>query len=305
MLAGVQRHVVDQAHAEHAGGHEHAVHGIIIHGVSFLHVTVHDREVVGHRLRLGGQHIQSGLTQPRGVALAARVGRLHGPQRARKDGGAFQLLRRKVRVAAAQGQPGLRADGRHAHDLHRHVQVGDHAPDDRQLLPVLLAEVRPGGLHQVQQFQDDRGDTREVAGPRRAVQRLADAGEFHARAEASRVHVPRLRHKQQVRARLCGHAQVAVQVAGVAGQVLFRAELHGIDEHAEHHHGVLRAGGADQGGVARVQVAHRGDQAHRGMPPERGAEFGGRANDTRQARFLSHGDRPGPGTRPGGPAPRK
>ena len=55
--------------------------------------------------------------------------------------------------------------------------------------------------------------------------------------------------------------QVALHVAWVAGEVLVRAELRGVDEDAHGHDVVLGAGHFHQRHMPRVQVAHRGHEA--------------------------------------------
>ena len=60
---------------------------------------------------------------------------------------------------------GSRTVGR-ADDLDRQVEVAGQAPDDQQLLVVLLAEDRDVGLALDQQLGDDGGDAGEVGRPR-------------------------------------------------------------------------------------------------------------------------------------------
>ena len=57
------------------------------------------------------------------------------------------------------------------------------------------------------------------------------------------------------------HAEVAVEVSGVGGEVLAGAELGGVDEDGGGHDVILGGGPLDEGHVAAVKVAHGRDQA--------------------------------------------
>ncbi len=82
------------------------------------------------------------------------------------------------------------------------------------------------------------------------------------------------RRVDEVDAGLGGEAQIALLVARVAVEILFGAELGGVDEEAHDDEVTLGAGGAQQREVALVQEAHRRDQADR-LPSRRaGAKRG-------------------------------
>ena len=66
-------------------------------------------------------------------------------------------------VATRDRQPIGLAHRRDLDDLDVHVEVGDHAPDDRQLLKVLAAEHRDIGPDGAEQLGDDGGDATEVS----------------------------------------------------------------------------------------------------------------------------------------------
>src|SRR5262249_37209523 len=105
-------------------------------------------------------------------------------------------------------------------DLDAGVEVGGDAPDDRQLLPVLLAEgctVRPD---RVEQLRDDGGDAAEMSGSRPAAQRLGEPRHLHAGGEPLRVHGARRRRIDHVDA---GRgAQGGVVVEGARGRAWWR-----------------------------------------------------------------------------------
>ena len=60
-------------------------------------------------------------------------------------------------------------------DLDVHVEVGDHPPDDRQLLKVLATEHGDVGLDRAEQLGHHGGDAAEVPGPPRTLQRRRPA----------------------------------------------------------------------------------------------------------------------------------
>ena len=79
-----------------------------------------------------------------------------------------QVLVRDARVG--ESVPVVVADERTAHHLHGHGQVPHHAPDDGQLLIVLLAKDREAGLGDAEEPGHHRGDPLEVARTVRAAQ---------------------------------------------------------------------------------------------------------------------------------------
>ncbi len=85
----------------------------------------------------------------------------------------------EVAVARRHGQPVGFPHDRHADDLRVDVEVGDHLPDQHQLLVILLAEERAIGPHDLQQLEHDGQHTREM--------RWAGAA-FELRAQWPRVH---------------------------------------------------------------------------------------------------------------------
>ena len=119
---------------------------------------------------------------PRGDRLAG------GLQRARQRQRALALAVAQAHVAARQRQPVGLADGRADLDPHGDVEVAHEPADDRDLLGVLLAEVRDVGPGDVEELRHDGRDAVEVRLPaRRALQRRGDAGDADARREAGRV----------------------------------------------------------------------------------------------------------------------
>ena len=78
-------------------------------------------------------------------------------------------------VAAGQREAVGLAHRRHADDLAGQEQISVHAPDDRELLEVLLPERDEVGREQLPQLADDRAHTLEVAGPGGPAQVLVEA----------------------------------------------------------------------------------------------------------------------------------
>lgn len=119
--------------------------------------------------RAGGGHLVGAGAQRllRGVPVTAREQRLRQGERGAPLGG------RQVAVAAGQGEPVLLADGGHADDLHPEVQVAHHAPDQGELLGVLLPVEGDVGAGEVQQLRHDGEHAVEVAGAGGTFQPLA------------------------------------------------------------------------------------------------------------------------------------
>src|SRR3954451_20891136 len=88
----------------------------------------------------GGHLVQHGA---RGVQCrcGATGGGVHaGQQRGRQRTRLFAFDVIEVAVARRHGQPVRLPDDRHADDLRVDVEVGDHLPDQHELLIILLAE---------------------------------------------------------------------------------------------------------------------------------------------------------------------
>ena len=94
-------------------------------------------------------------------------------------------------------------------------EVAGHAPDDEQLLGVLLAEVRAIGADQVEQDRDDRSDTVEMA---RAVPRPRAAPRRRRRGRSCRSRAGRPRRRSGAKTRSApSSAQIATSRASLRG----------------------------------------------------------------------------------------
>ena len=85
---------------------------------------------------------------------------------------------------------------------HRHIEVGNHPPDDRQLLRVLLAEIRHVGLNDVEQLQHHGRDAVEMAGPVSPAQVIGQSADVHRAAQRARIHLGDRRREHEVDAEL-------------------------------------------------------------------------------------------------------
>ena len=126
------------------------------------------RRARGTRARRRGRPSRPGAAsrRRRGVALAARRSRPRrraARARARPRARARRAARRTLRLDSASPS-GSRTVGTIS-SADGHVEVGDHPPQDRDLLGVLLAEVRDVGRDDVEQLGHDGADAGEVAGP--------------------------------------------------------------------------------------------------------------------------------------------
>jgi hypothetical protein len=138
----------------------------------------------------------------------------------------------------------------------------DRAPDDRELLVVLLAEDRDVGPDQVQELHDDRRDALEMPGPERPAEDARQARYVHDRAagRAERIHLRDGRQEQHVGAELAEQRGVGLRRPRIGGEVLARAELQRVHEHARNHAARVQVGRADEARVPGVQVAHGRDE---------------------------------------------
>mmetsp|Transcript_13476 Transcript_13476/g.45630 ORF Transcript_13476/g.45630 Transcript_13476/m.45630 type:complete len:206 (-) Transcript_13476:339-956(-) len=110
-------------------------------------------------------------------ASVCGLGSLNGPvQRERRA----SLLWSQVAVPRAHREAvGLPHRGHAAH-VDAHVELGDHAADDRELLPVLLAKVGNIRPAQVEELHHHRADAGEEVRAAAAAQSLAKPASFHA-----------------------------------------------------------------------------------------------------------------------------
>ena len=117
------------------------------------------------------------------------------------------LGRAEVRVAARQRQAVGFAHRLAADHLDVEREVVDHAADDRELLPVLLAEVGAARADEVEELRHHRGHPREVRRPALALERLGHLAHGHRRQQRHRVHLLDRRGEDQPDTRRLGRAR--------------------------------------------------------------------------------------------------
>ena len=118
-----------------------------------------------------------------------------------------------------------------------------------------------------------------MAGPRRAVERLGDAGDGHRGGETRRIHFLDGGGEQQVAAGAGEQFGVARLAAGIGLEILVRAELRGVDEDADHDAVGMQARQLHQRQVALVQRAHGRRKAHTLSRRAPGAHLGAQRLD--------------------------
>ena len=198
----------------------------------------------------------------------------------------------QVDVPGREGQPVGLPDGRAAHHL-GHAQVAGHPLDHPELLAVLLAEVGAVGPNDPEQHRDDGRDAGEVPRSRGALQRERQPLDGHRRVEPGRVDVVDRGEPDEVRAGIRAQPQVGGLAAGVPRKVGRIVELAGIDEDRDRDGPAFVAGSRDQGAVAGMEPAHRGDQPQRSVASiKRAAELGAAADDVHRRRIRGR-DRAG------------
>ena len=217
---------------------------------------------------VGGEAVEGGARGGDGIGRAGGA-----VQRARQAERALALLRREADVAGREREAVVVAHGRHDADLERDVEVADEPADHRDLLRVLLAEVRALGPDDVEELEADGRDAAEVPGPRFALR--AGLLRLDPGREAVGIELGCVRREDDVDAVLLRDREVARLVARVRGEVGRVVELRRIDEERHHDALVLAARGGEQRAVAGVERAHRRHEAG----ARRGLELGDRADD--------------------------
>ena len=187
-----------------------------------------------------------------------------------EDRGRRALLGREVDVARRQGEPVGLPDGRTGDDLGRDREVERHAPDDHDLLGVLLAEVRVLGADQVEQDRDDGRDPIEMSRPGGSFQRPRHRPDRDDRVEAGRVDLGRVRGEDDVHALRLADREIARLGARIARVVLGDVELARVDEDRDDRRRVGGARLAHERAVTVVEPAHRRDEADRTRRRRRG-----------------------------------
>ena len=229
--------VVDQAGGADAGGDEHPRLGAGRHvGGQLAQVGVGDHQVVEVDLR-GACAARRGQPPSARSSAVRRVG-LRPGEGAVQDGRLEPLLVVEVAVAAGQREAVGLPLGLGAHDLDRQAEVGDHLPDQHELLVVLLAEDRDVGPDQAEQLGHHGEHAAEVAGPDLALEHVRERSglDGHRRLLGpARVDLLDGRGEDDVDALLLADLEVEVEGARVAVEVLAGAELERVDEHRGDH----------------------------------------------------------------------
>ena len=176
--------------------------------------------------------------QQRSGRSSRRRGRSQVAQGRRQGQRLLPLTALEIAVAGAEGQIALAPHGGAALHRQRQTQIGHHPPQDHQLLPVLFAQEQPVGAHQRQQAADHGGHPIEMARSRAATQLpLQRNGRQDARTTLRAVGIDdrELWCEQSLGAGLSSQLPVALQITGIALEVLPGAELQRVHEDAEQH----------------------------------------------------------------------
>jgi hypothetical protein len=146
---------------------------------------------------------------------------------------------RPIRIAAiarAQGQAVGLADNRKNPDRDIKVQVLDHLLEDDGLLGVFLPEKGQVRLDDMEELEDNRGDSFEVAGPRAAAEFVLQNGNLDGGLVSFGIHLLGTGNKKIIDGLSLQEPRVPVEVPRIPVEVLSRPELEGVDENADHSH---------------------------------------------------------------------
>jgi len=163
----------------------------------------------------------------------------------------------------------------HCMDVNVVTQIFHHASNDQQLLVVFFTKHGHIRIHQVEQASHDRDHAVKVPGAKPAFQHASKirCGAKHDRVfKAERVNRLHVRSKKQVTTRLRQSNPVCFQRPGITFNILTFAKLGGIHIDTAYYLVGLIPGCFDQGQVARMEVAHRGNQSDplSSLPPVTG-----------------------------------
>lgn len=199
----------------------------------------------------------------------------------------------EMSIAARQREPVVFANRAMSDDLDAEVEILGHAPNDRELLVVLLAEHCDMRTCRSEQFGHHGRHAIEVARPRRSFHRVAQPADVHGGREPVGVHRRHGRRVDDLDSRLLARSEVVVDRPRVVVEVALLAELERV--HEDRDDDAVSAAGCsvDQFEVAAVERPHRRDEGD-GVP----ACTGGVRPDADTTRSVDCGGHPGNASAP-------
>ena len=99
------------------------------------------------------------------------------------------VLRCQKTIARAHGEPVRVANDGAEDQPHIEIEIFNKTPDDHRLLEILLTEVGDGGLDEVQELENHRGDAAKMPGTQRSFERPGDGAWIDESVEAGGIHV--------------------------------------------------------------------------------------------------------------------
>ena len=148
---------------------------------------------------------------------------------------------------------------------HGQIKIARHAADNRELLPILLAEEGQIGLHLIEQFEHHSCHAIEMAGPRGPAQSAADPAYGHGSGIAFRIHRRGVWCPDQADPFGGQQGAIGFKLAWIFAQILIGAELPRVDEDRYSHMRSARTGFAHQSQMALMQCAHGWHQRHQAV----------------------------------------
>ena len=162
-----------------------------------------------------------------------------------------------------------------ADHLEVHVEVADHTLDDLQLLVIFLSENGKMGLRRIEELGDHRGYPDKVAFPPEPAQMIRQVPHLYIGRIAFRVHFRRVGKEDHIGPFLSASSDRSRSKSrGIAGKVLFGAELDGIDKNAHYDDIGDLFSLSHEGEMSLVEASHGGH--HRNSPPLPSEAFGHR-----------------------------
>jgi len=206
-----------------------------------------------------------------------------GEEGAANSGGVGAVFGGELSVAGGEGESIGFTNGGVADDFDGDIEIAHHAPDEGELLEVLVSEEGDVGLEEIEEFQDDGEDAIEVTWAGGSAEVSGEERFGDESGVIGGVKVWNLRDEGEIDSFLFAEGEVVFERLGIISEILGAVELDGIDENGDGDRSAgadVPAGGPDELKVSFMQGSHGGNQ---GEGPGGGLEGLVERGDVREA----------------------
>src|SRR6266851_4373802 len=209
-----QHNVVDQPRLAHEGRHGNKRGaGDVLNRIERLGID-YFKVVQQHRWHFREDRL-SGLDQPAGFVFSLIEPLLNLNERAVEYWRGLALLRIEIGIAGAHRQPVRLTQGGTGHDLHRNIQVANHAPDNHSLGRVFLSEEREVGLYDVEELRNHSGYAAKMFRTRAPAKFTAELLDRNVGDRARRIHFFQAWRKQKIHALFFQQFAIAIKITRI------------------------------------------------------------------------------------------